>query len=78
MEDVVVSEFERQKKQLGGIKWGEGILWPSNYVEKWRILLWDKAFYPLIRAQRPFTKGTKLEAFKFGEIAIKRVFYKYL
>lgn len=45
-------------------------------MKKWRVLLWDKAYGPLIRDDFPFTKASKLHNFKFEGIAIKRVLYK--
>jgi len=55
------------------------ILHPSNYVEHWRLILWDKAFrvYFEENAELPFTKGLDLFDFAEGPIAIKRIAYRY-
>lgn len=76
LEEAVINDFEDIKKELGPIKNVPDVLKPSQYVEKWRVLLWDKAYIPLIRAGPPFTKGSKLRTFKFGSIAINRVLYR--
>ena len=52
------------------------ILQPSNYVEHWRLILWDKAFrvYFDDKVDLKFIKG--LTDFKEGPITIKRVAYR--
>jgi hypothetical protein len=54
------------------------ILQPSNYVEHWRLILWDKAFrvYFDDKGELKFVKGLDLMEFEEGPIAIKRVAYR--
>ena len=54
-----------------------GILGPKEFVDRWRILLWEKAFLPFLSPAKgaKFVKGTDLRAFDGGEQAIKRVLY---
>jgi hypothetical protein len=54
------------------------ILQPSNYVEHWRLILWDKAFrvYFDDKGELKFVKGLDLMEFVEGPIAIKRVAYR--
>ena len=56
----------------------EDILQPANYVDNWRILLWDKAFrvYFDDKSDLKFVKGLDLMEFDEGPIAIKRVAYR--
>lgn len=51
LESPVVCEFENIVHKLGEVKWDvfRGISKPSNYIEKWRILMWDKAFLHIIK-----------------------------
>ena len=51
------------------------ILGPKEFVDKWRILLSEKAFLPILSLAKgaKFVKGTDLKAFD----AINRVFYRY-
>jgi hypothetical protein len=76
LEEEVVKEFENIEKELGKVNWRNDILKASDYVEKWRVMLWDKAFFTLIRVVPSFSKGTKLLDFPFGEITMKRVLYR--
>ena len=54
------------------------ILGPKEFVDRWRILLWKKAFLPFLSSTKgtKFVKGTDLRAFDGGEQAIKRVLYR--
>ena len=54
-----------------------GILGPKEFVDRWRILLWKKAFLPFLSPAKgtKFVKGMDLRAFDGGEQAIKRILY---
>ena len=56
----------------------EDIYQPANYVEHWRLNLWDKAFLVYFddKGDLKFIKGLDLMDFKEGPIAIKRVAYR--
>jgi hypothetical protein len=62
------------------IDWGStvDIFQPANYVEHWRLLLWDKAFLVYFddEADLKFVKGLDLMEFRDGLISIKRVAYR--
>jgi hypothetical protein len=53
-------------------------LQPSNYVEHWRLILWDKAFrvYFDDKGELKFVKGLDINEFDEGPIAIKHVAYR--
>jgi len=55
----------------------ETILLPREYVDHWRIVLWDKAFKPYLgdKPDIAFVKGDNLLEFEEGALAIKRVAY---
>ena len=57
----------------------EGVLQPKDYIDKWRILLWDRAFLPLFasKASPKFTKDTKLRKMDGGSKIINRCLYRY-
>ena len=46
-----------------------GIFGPKEFVDRWRILLWEKAFLPFFSPAKgaKFVKGTDLRAFDGGE-----------
>jgi hypothetical protein len=56
----------------------ETILRPREYVDHWRILLWDRAFKPYLgdKPDIPFSKGDNLLEFEEGALAIKRIAYR--
>ena len=53
------------------------ILQPSNYVEHWRLILWDKAIrvYFDDKDNLKFVKGLDLTVFEEDTIAIKHIAY---
>ena len=55
-----------------------GILEPKEFVDRWRILLWEKPFLPFFSPAKgaKFVKGMDLRAFDSGEQAIKCVLYR--
>ena len=56
----------------------DDVLQPAQFVEHWRLILWDKAFrvYFDKKEEFKFTKGLDLFEFEEGPIAIKRVAYR--
>ena len=79
---AVALDFSKcEAKFLQLVNWdaSEGVLRPKDYIDKWRILLWDRAFLPLFagKASPKFTKGTKLRKMDGGTKIINRCFYRY-
>jgi hypothetical protein len=81
LEKGVEAEIASFENELSvDIDWNSSeILNPSNYVEHWRLILWEKAFrvYFEDNADLTFSKGLDLFEFAEGPIAIKRVAYRY-
>ena len=82
MEKGVEAEIASFENELSvDIDWNstETILQPSNYVEHWRLNLWDNAFrvYFDDKGDLKFVKGLDLMKFDEGSIAIKCVAYGY-
>jgi hypothetical protein len=67
--EAEIASFENES--FVDIEWGstEDILQPANYIEHWRLILWDKG-------DLKFVKGIDLMEFDEGPIAIKRVTYQ--
>ena len=65
-----------EKEMNVKIIWNAHILMPSEYIEKWRIMLWTKAFRPFFGGMSAFTKSTLLGKIFGGGIAIKRVVFR--
>ena len=67
---------------MGEINWNAsgGIKKPSDYVESWRILLWDKAFQLFLNplAKPAFLKSYMFEKHPGAPLAVKRVSYRYV
>ena len=57
-----------------------GILKPSDYVERWRIMLWEKAFLSFLHPniKPPFLKSTRLDNVPSADLAIKRLLYRFV
>ena len=82
MESTVEAEVKAFENQCPfDIDWDAtpGILKPTEYVEHWRVIVWDKAFrvYFDEKAELKFTKGVNILEFEEGPIAVKRVAYRY-
>ena len=81
MEKGVEAEIASFENELSvDIDWNSTeILHPSNHVDHWRLILWDKAFrvYFEDKGDLIFSKGLELLEFDEGPIAIKRVAYRY-
>ena len=82
LEAAIAEEFVKFEEELQqSISWeaSGGILQPKDYIDRWRILLWDRAFLPLFVAKGnlKFTKGIELRKMDNGKQIIDRVFFKY-
>lgn len=82
LEDRVIRQFnEISGADLGPIDWNAsgGVRRPADYVESWRILLWDKAFQSFLNpaANPPFLKSSVFEDHLGAPLAEKRVSYRY-
>lgn len=62
------------------IKWNDAVVKPIDYVEKWRLLLWDKAFdeYLVENANPKFVKGSDLRKIAGGTVTGDRLIFRYL
>lgn len=76
VEAAVVDEFESIKSEIGNFEFSTSVLSLSDYIEKWRILLWGKAFLPILKGNPPFTKSIQLRKIPQGDPIIKRVLYR--
>ena len=83
LEDHVVKQCnELLGDEVGEMNWNAsgGIKKPSDYVESWRILLWDKAFQPFLNpaAKPAFLKSSTFEKHPGALLVVNRVFYRYV
>lgn len=67
-----------RNQELVSIDWSvtDNVEYPQDYFERWRILLWDTAFLPILYGDTPFLKSTKFKDFPGTTIAMKRVLYR--
>lgn len=81
LEDQLLREFEKISEKLEPIDWraSGGIKTPSQYVETYRILLWDKAFLPFFNAEADpvYKKETKFTKYPGTGSVVQRVLYRY-
>ena len=82
LEAAVAEEFVKFEGELQQpLSWeaSRGILGPKDYIDRWRILLWDRAFLPFFVAKGnlKFIKGTELRKMDDGKQIIDRVFFRY-
>jgi hypothetical protein len=74
-------EFEKLSKSgTITVDWNAspGIMHPSDYVEKWRLILWEKAFLVFVHpnVRPPFLKGTNLDGLPQADLVIQRLLYR--
>ena len=82
LEAVVALDFSKCEAEiLQPDDWDalKRVLQPKDYIDKWRILLWDRAFLPLFanKASPKFTKGMELRKMDGGSKIINRCLYRY-
>jgi hypothetical protein len=55
-----------------------GVRNPSDFVESWRIVLWEKAFMPFFapKDKKAYTKKSTFSDFPGAKLAVKRVVYR--
>jgi hypothetical protein len=76
LKEGVINEFRGILPQLGDVVW-DNVLQIGDYIEKWRCLLWNKAYTPILQGPTSFAKSTILMKVHEGELAVKRVIYRY-
>ena len=76
MEITVVNKFESMKAEIENIEFNTSTLSLPDYIEKWRILLWDRIFLTIMKGNPPFTKKFQLIKIPESDSIIKRVFYR--
>ena len=82
MEAALALDFSKCEAELQQpINWDAsgGVLQPKDYIDKWRILLWDRAFLPLFaaKASPKFMKGMELKKMDGGTKIINCSLYRY-
>ena len=63
------------KDEIGNITFNVGTLALPDYIEKWRILLWEKEILTIMRGNSSFTKSTQLIKMPEKYLVIKHVIY---
>lgn len=60
------------------VQWA-GVLKPKEYIETWRVRLWNKAYSSFLasNASPKFHKGTDLMKIAGGTMAVDRLVYRY-
>lgn len=71
---------EKDDEPVFPIEWNDAVVKPLEYVEKWRLLLWDKAFDELLadNAIPRFVKGSDLRKIAGGTTTLDRLIFRYL
>lgn len=62
------------------VEWNDQVLKPAEYVEKWRVILWNRAygFFLSGNASPKFHKGTDLMKIEGGSMTSTRLLYRYV
>jgi hypothetical protein len=48
----------------------------SQFIESWRVKLWDKAFPTIYKGAEHFKKSDSFKEYKGSELVVKRVVYR--
>ena len=75
LEAAVVNDCKAMKDEIRNIAFNVGTLALPDYIEKWRVLLWGKAFFTIMRGNSSFTKSIQFTKMPKGDLVIKRVLY---
>ena len=76
MEEDVINEFYGILPQLGDMVWIH-VLQIRHYIKKWRCLLWNIAYTPILRGSPPFAKSTILMKNHEDVLTVRRIIYMY-
>ena len=49
----------------------------SQFIEYWRVKIWDKAFVNVFKGAEAFKKSIAFKDFKGSDLVVKRVVYRY-
>ena len=82
LEDKFTTEFEKLCKSGAiTVDWNAspGIMRPTDYVEKWRMILWEKAFMLFVHpsVKPPFSKGSNFNDLLKVDLLIQRLLYRF-
>lgn len=60
------------------VAWDVGVLRPEDYVEHWRLSLWNAGYRDFLSptAHPKFIRSNDLNKFKNGKLAINRLIYR--
>jgi len=72
LKEEVDKFFKQEKPHIPNL---EAVLMPEDYVEKWRLLLWDKAFDAYLgpKASPRFIKGSHIDKIVGGGLTKKKI-----
>ena len=76
LKEEVDKFFKQEKPHIPNL---EALLMPEDYVEKWRLLLWDKAFDAYLgpKASPRFIKGSHIDKIVGGGLTKKRLMFRF-
>ena len=63
---------------LGGLDKDVEVDSLQEYLEKWRICLWDRAFFSYFSGSDIYGKGTWWKDVKGSENTVKRLIFRYV
>lgn len=83
LEDKFIGEFDKLCDSGAlTVNWNASpeIMRPSDYVEKWRMILWEKAFMAFLhQSVKPaFLKGSNFDGLEKSELLIQRLLYRFV
>ncbi len=78
LEDAAVKELPDILSALGGLDEDVEVDSLPDYLEKWRICLWDRAFFGHFSGSDSYGKGTWWKDVKGAESIVKRLIFRYL
>ena len=78
LEEAAVKELPDVLNALGGLDGDVEVDSLPEYLEKWRICLWDKAFFGHFSGSDIYGKGTWWKDVKGGDNIVKRLIFRYV
>ena len=76
LEDAAVKELPDILSALGGLDGDVEVDSLPDYLEKWRICLWDKAFMSYFSGSEIYGKGTWWKDVKGADNIVKRLIFR--
>ena len=80
LEEAATAEFDSLIKNSELVLTNDNteLLSMKDYIEKWRIQIWDHGFFNFFRGKSPFIKNSLFAEHPGTQLAVQRLIYRFV